>query len=108
MKDISKKIRDDVKKKINSNIEKFLFCNTEEAIEDINNMYDILKELEKLVNEFSNQFAIRKKEKNIIDFNDIEHFALRILIKKDEKTGKFIKTEIAKNYEEKFEEIAID
>lgn len=108
IKDISKKVRDDVKKKINSNIEKFLFCNSEEAMEDIFNMHYILKELEKLVNEFSIQFAIRKKEKNIIDFNDIEHFALKILIKKDEGTSKFTKTEIAKNYEEKFKEILVD
>ena len=77
-------------------------------MKDICNMYYILKELEKLVDEFSNQFAKCKKEKNIIDFNDIEHFALEILIQKDKETGKFIKTDIAKSYEEKFEEIAID
>ena len=85
-----------------------MFCNSKEAMEDIYNMHYILKELEKMVIEFSCLFAKRKKEKNVIDFNDIEHFALKILIKKDEETGKFIKTEIAKMYEEKFEEIAID
>ena len=108
IKETAKKVRDDVKKKINSNIEKILFCNSEEALQDIHNMHYILKELEKLVIEFSELFAKRKKEKNVIDFNDIEHFALKILIKKDEETEKFTKTEIAKMYEEKFEEIAID
>ena len=71
-------------------------------------MHPVLLELKKIVDEFSNQFAFRKKEKNIIDFNDIEHFALKILIKLDENAGKFTKTEIAKKYEEKFVEIAID
>ena len=29
-------------------------------------------------------YSARKREKGIIDFNDIEHFALEILTKKDE------------------------
>ena len=48
-------------------------------------------------------FAEKKKEKNCIDFNDIEHFALKILL--DENNNP---TEVAKKYKEKFEEIAID
>ena len=42
-----------------------------------------------------------------MDFNDMEHLALKILVKKDE-AGNVVKTEVAKKYEEKFEEIAID
>lgn len=108
MKEQAKKVRDEVKKKINSVIQKNIFYNSEEALQDIQKMFPVLEQLEKIVIEFSKQFAIRKKEKNIIDFNDIEHFALQILIKKNEETGKFEKTEIAKTYMEKFVEIAID
>ena len=108
IKETAKKIRDDVRKRINSICDKILFCNSNMAIEDINKMYDILCSLKDLVKDFSSKFASSKKEKNIIDFNDIEHFALEILIQKDKETGKFIKTDIAKSYEEKFEEIAID
>lgn len=49
----------------------------------------------------------RKKRKNILDFSDIEHFALSILVKKDEQ-GNLVKTEVAEKYTQKFEEIAID
>ena len=108
IKEQAKKIREDVKDNIKNVTKKILFCNSEDAMKDIKDMYNVLYELQKIVNQFSEEFASRKKEKNIIDFNDIEHFALKILIKKDEETGKFVKTEIAKNYEEKFEEIAID
>ena len=45
--------------------------------------------------------------KNIIDFNDIEHLALEILVKKDEN-GNYVPTEVAKHYQDIFEEIAID
>ena len=56
-----------------------------------------------MILEFCKKYAEAKKEKNIIDFNDIEHFALKILINEDES-----KTEVAKKYTEKFEEILID
>ena len=49
------------------------------------------------------RFSDKKREKNIIDFNDIEHFALKILLDEEKR-----ETEVAKRYKEKFEEIAID
>ena len=108
IKDQTKKIRDDIKKKVKAKLEKIIFYNSEEALSDMEKMYPILKCLEAMVVEFSNRFSLRKKEKNIIDFNDIEHFALQILIKKNSKTSKVEKTDIAKNYENKFIEIAVD
>ena len=56
---------------------------------------------------FGNEFTRKKREKNVIDFNDIEHFALEILVSKDENGNK-VPSEVAKKYMEKFEEIAID
>lgn len=66
-------------------------------------MYQTLDSLEKIVLEFSQEFRKRKKEKNMIDFNDIEHFALEILVKKNED-GTISRTEVARKYQEKFEE----
>lgn len=103
IKDKAKEVREKVKKQFAGvGVE----CSSKEAIEDIQKMYVILKALQHLVQEFSEAFASKKKEKNMIDFNDIEHFALRILLKDD---GEGIKaTEVAKKYREKFYEIAID
>ena len=47
-----------------------------------------------------------KKKKNILDFNDLEHFALSILV--EEKEGKIIPTKAAMELSEQFEEILID
>ncbi len=107
IKDEAKKIRDDIKKKISSSINKVLLYNSEVANNDIKEMYSILNSLKNLILEFSDRFKYKKREKNIIDFNDIEHFALELLVKKDDK-GNLISTEIANEYKEKFEEIAID
>jgi ATP-dependent helicase/nuclease subunit A len=78
-----------------------------EAFEDIYAMYDILIYLEEVILKFDSEFKKRKNDKNLIDFNDIEHFALQILVKKDEN-GNATPTDIAKQYQDKFVEIAID
>ena len=65
-------------------------------------MYDILSEIKEIIIELSNRFLDEKKEKNILDFNDIEHFALQILLKDGEPT------DVAVSYRDKFNEILID
>ena len=100
LKNEAKDVRDKIKKDF-SKIQ--LKYTSKEAIEDISKMYNILDGLRQLVLEFSENFHNKKAEKNIIDFNDIEHFALKILVDEDGNP-----TEIAKKYQEKFNEILID
>ena len=107
IKEQAKIVRDDVKKKITSKLNKILICNSEEANSDIYGMYYTLLKLENIILEFSKEFSKRKREKNIVDFHDVEHFALEILLKQDEK-GNIEKSKIAKKYQQKYEEIAID
>ena len=99
-------VRDDVKKKFSKKLNKILIYDSEEANRDIFEMYSILKKLENIILEFSKEFNKRKRNKNVVDFNDIEHLALNILVKRED--GKTIPTEIAEKYKEKFSEIAID
>ena len=103
LKEDSKGIRDKVKKHIKEKTAKLLSCSQEQAVKDLKIITPILEKLANLVTEFTKNFAEKKKEKNCIDFNDIEHFALKILL--DENNNP---TEVAKKYKEKFEEIAID
>ena len=105
-KEQAKKIRDIMKKNIKKIIDEMFSYNSEEAYESIYEMYEILKIMKNLIIDFKNKFSKSKKERNIIDFNDIEHMALEILVKKDGK--QIIPTEVCKKYQEKFEEIAID
>ena len=64
---------------------------------------------------FEQIYSQKKRDKGIIDFNDIEHFALQILTETDEngdfvfdEEGKNIPSDIALEYREKFYEIFID
>ena len=106
LKDEAKEIRDSVKEELKK-VKELINCQSKDAILDIAYMYQILNKLKNLIIEFSNRFYDKKRERNIMDFNDMEHLALNMLVKKDEN-GNVVKTEIAKRYSEKFEEIAID
>ena len=98
-KEKAKEIRDQQKKKLTKVLDKILFCDSQEANQDIYDMYFILKKLKDLIFAFEEEFTKRKREKNIVDFSDVEHFALTILLKSEE---------VRKKYQNKFEEIAID
>ena len=103
IKEDAKQVRDKIKKNVKEKISELLNSNTEEIKADLKTLYPILTKIKNLVLEFSHNFADKKREKNCIDFNDIEHFALQLLL---DENGE--KTIIAKKYEEKFDEIAID
>ncbi len=106
-KDEAKTVRDAVKERVKNKIDKTFNSNSNEAYQDIEDMYPIIKALVDIVLDFSEKYLELKNEKNVMDFSDIEHFALQILLRKDEN-GNYVKTEIAKKYEERFVEIAID
>ena len=107
LKDEARDIRKKVSEKITKSINKILLYNSEDAYNDVFAMYEILVGLKNVVLEFSKAFAEKKSENNIIDFNDIEHYALKLLIRKDEN-GNYVKTEIAEKYANKFMEVAVD
>ena len=99
--------RDIVKNKLMKIIKEILIYDSACAYKDIYDMHEILDILKRVILDFDKSFKAKKIERNIIDFNDIEHYALKILVKKDEQ-GKYVPTDVAKKYQEKFVEIAID
>ena len=102
-KDKAKTIRDKVTKDFKAKRDKIFTANSEMANVDLIEMYEVLSKLEKLIIDFDIEFSKNKKDRNIVDFSDVEHLALKILVKEDETSS-----EIAKKYQEKFAEIAID
>ena len=106
-KDKAKKIRDDAKKSLES-IQSSTFNKNVPALnKEIEMLYPIVNSLSKILKRFIDLYSERKREKGIIDFNDIEHFALAILTKEDEN-GNINPSDVALEYREKFYEIFID
>lgn len=65
-----------------------------------------IRTLLKVAKVYANRVSEVKREKGIIDFNDMEHLALSILVKKED--GKLVYTETADKLANRFEEILID
>ncbi|HHX11554.1 MAG TPA: UvrD-helicase domain-containing protein [Clostridiales bacterium] len=101
-----KALRDEIKKAIKDLVNQFFYQTPEEMVADITAVGDVIEVLFELTVDFMKGFADKKEEKNIIDFNDIEHFALRILVEDDE--GTIVPTEAALELSEQFVEILID
>ena len=73
-------------------------------IEQLERTEPMLEEVVRLTKQFADEFATAKRRKNLVDFHDVEHFALQILV--DEETEKAKKT--AEEFRDTFEEIMID
>ena len=106
-KENAKNVRDQVKKKFKTKVDKIFVSSSEEAIQDIIEMYNTLLKLKNLIFEFDELFTKKKKDKNIVDFSDVEHYALQILVREKED-GTHERTDVAQKYMKQFEEIAID
>lgn len=98
--------RDKLKKDVDKIRELYFFQGLEEMLEDLRGTGLAMNGLIELTLEFTQAFQEKKEEKNLLDFNDLEHFALEILVKKEH--GEVIPSQVAKEYKEDFKEILID
>ncbi|MBQ4463506.1 MAG: UvrD-helicase domain-containing protein, partial [Eubacterium sp.] len=76
--------------------------------EDRKTMKETLHSLIMLTKEFSAAYSEAKRELGVVDFSDLEQFALQILFDRDEETGARTRSEVARELSEYFEEIMID
>lgn len=108
LKELVKNKRDAIKKLIKSLSEGVPYDNVDDIINGIKYMYPIVRCLGELVIEFKKRFSEKKKEKNILDFNDIEHLCLKILVESGFGTDSPNASPIAKEFKEKFVEVLVD
>lgn len=101
-----KKIRDEVKKSMVKLFEGSINTAPEEIIEGLKLLYPLMRALAGLVIDFKNNYEVKKRERGILDFNDLEHLCLRILI--EEEDGELNASSVAKELRAKFEEVLVD
>lgn len=101
-----KSLRGDFKSFIGEVRDKYFFETEEDNILIINNTYPKLKALAGVTKLFMEKYDEKKREKNILDFSDLEHLALRILTKTEE--GEVYPSETAMEYKAKFAEVLVD
>lgn len=102
-----KTIRNKVKETILKIKEDYFSQGENEIKRELFAIYPQMKCLSSIVFELINKYLKKKKEKNIVDFNDLEHFAIKILTENDESEN-IIPTKTAVELKDKFDEILID
>ena len=103
---MAQQLRNEVKKQIEKLKGDFLLRSPEQALAQMQRAYPMVEELVSLVLTYERMLTQKKREANIIDFGDMEHLALQILLTKED--GEIVPTKAAKEYRECFDEILID
>ncbi len=69
----------------------------------------VIRELTRLTELFMTRLSKKKAEKNVLDFSDLEHLALKVLMQEDPDCPEtLIPTAVAKEYAQTFEEVMTD
>ncbi len=106
-KENAKSLRDSYKKLLEKTLEeKYFYGDTEQILRELEVCRGPVLELLRLTKEFIDAFAARKQKKNVLDFSDMEHYALDILVKKEGE--QLIYSEAAEEFSRRFDEILID
>ena len=100
-------LRDSWKKKLGSLREKYFMRPLSEEAELMKRTGADFAVLVRLADRFEEVFSEEKTRKNLLDFTDTAHLALKVLIEKNEN-GDIVPTQAAREYQDYFEEIAID
>lgn len=106
-KQLVKDLRDSVKTSVDKLKKDYFYADETTMLKDIQRTIQPMRVLLSLVREFSDEYQARKAAKNVIDFGDLEHFALDILLKRDEDST-MIQSNAAKTLAERFEEVMCD
>lgn len=101
-----KKLREMVKGVVKNIAAQYFYETPEAMIEDMNLCAPAMEELADLVRLFGSRFEEKKRSQNMIDFSDMEQYALRILTQKTEKG--FVPSPVALEYQKQYQEIMID
>lgn len=102
----AKTLRDQVKKIVTDVKDAYFKRTPERLLEEIGQMKEPMETLVTLVDQFGLHYEQLKIARGIVDFSDLEHYALRIL--SEEEQGKLVPSEIAKAYQQQFKEVLVD
>lgn len=105
--EVVKSIRTEVKEQLGDLQKRFFFKTRDQVLGQMEICREAVEALVDLTLAFKEVFDAKKRDKNILDFNDIEHFALSILVRRDGE-GRCVPTETALEYRSHFHEILID
>ncbi len=98
--------RNEIKNLLTDLRDGYFAADLEGVLDEIRKCRQPMQALVSLTLDFSEAFAARKREQNLVDFSDMEHFALQILVKKEEDG--LVRSQAAEDLAGQFTQIFID
>ncbi len=89
------------------NLSKLFYNKEKDCLDDIEKLTPIVSKMFEVIRLFEDNYAKKKRNKSIADFSDVAHWALNILICRDEE-GNYASSEIAKEVSNRFDEVMVD
>lgn len=108
LKDTVQQLRNTAKSNIQELQSKFFARPLHEYMYDLAEMAPLVKTLVRLVKTFAERFYALKKEKAVLDYSDLEHNCLQILLDEHATRDELIPSEVALNYQATFSEVLVD
>ncbi|MEQ4483833.1 helicase-exonuclease AddAB subunit AddA [Cohnella silvisoli] len=103
-----KGLRDTAKKAAVRLSEEWLIRSPEQYAAELHALAPAMKQLAELAIQFGERFELAKRAKGLLDFGDLEHYALRILRDPSSTPEKAVPSLAALNFSERFAEIYLD
>lgn len=105
---IAKDHRDQAKAMITALRETFFARHPKLYVQEMAATKPILETLVKLTIEYSEAFKKAKQERGLLDFSDLEHYALDILTARDTDTTPPTPSDVALGFKKRFKEVLVD
>ncbi len=105
--------RDRVKKAVGKMAERYAFAQPDEMFHDMEMVSRPARMLVTLAEDFSRRYQEKKRERNLVDFSDLEHEALKVLIASEDgrplvENGAYVYTDAADELSRQYEEVLVD
>ena len=105
-KKVAKESRDMAKDLVKTVKDTFFVRSPEHLVKEIRDMKPIIETLVKLTIAYSEAFKAAKLARGLVDFSDLEHYALEILTEKHD--DRIIASAVAQDFQERFKEVLVD
>ena len=99
--------RDRIKKAVGKLRDLYCFESIETVVRDLKGTSGAVRMLLRLAGEFHDRYQEAKQEKNLMDFGDLEHYALEVLLEETDE-GERTPSAAADELSRQFEEILVD
>ncbi len=103
-----KSTRDSFKKELDKLRDQSFYASSRQLSEETGKLRPFIQELLRLTMDYEQLYFQHKKERNVYDFDDLEHLTLHLLVDHYDEDGKPVRTSVAEGLVHRYREIFVD